>query len=415
MTQHPLIALPDARARGEHLGIASVCSAHPIVIEAALDLAKGHDRPVLIEATCNQVNQDGGYSGMTPAQFRAFVMAIANRIGIAADRIILGGDHLGPNPWTHLPADAAMGKAEAMIAAYAEAGFTKLHLDTSMGCAGDPAVLPEGEIAARAARLALVAERHRGDHMPVYIVGTEVPVPGGATHRIERLDVTAPEDAARTYALHRDAFVARGLSDAFSRVIGLVVQPGVEFDHASVLPFEADRARALSGMLRAHPGLVFEAHSTDYQSPEGLKALVANGFSILKVGPWLTFALREALYAADAIADVLDGHAPQGRLMTEMDEIMRADPVHWAGYYGGDGADPWLQRHFSYSDRIRYYWPAPRAHAAVARVRQRLAGREIPAPVMAQFAGVTAARTGDGLLIDAVKAVLRHYEDACRP
>ena len=70
---HPLLAIPEAYHRGEHLGITSVCSAHPVVIEAALQLAKRHDKPVLIEATCNQVNQDGGYTGMTPAAFQQFV------------------------------------------------------------------------------------------------------------------------------------------------------------------------------------------------------------------------------------------------------------------------------------------------------------------------------------------------------
>jgi len=51
-----------------------------------------------------------------------------------------------------------MNKAEAMIVAYARAGFTKLHLDTSMGCAGEPFALDDATTAARAARLAAAAE-----------------------------------------------------------------------------------------------------------------------------------------------------------------------------------------------------------------------------------------------------------------
>ena len=59
---------------GERVGITSVCSAHPLVIEATLRHAAAHAAPfVLIEATSNQVNQDGGYTGMTPAAFRDFV------------------------------------------------------------------------------------------------------------------------------------------------------------------------------------------------------------------------------------------------------------------------------------------------------------------------------------------------------
>ncbi|TIP97364.1 MAG: tagatose-bisphosphate aldolase, partial [Mesorhizobium sp.] len=137
------------RAAGEKSGIASVCSAHPLVIEAALRHGLARSADVLIEATCNQVNHDGGYTGMTPAGFRSFVEAHAQKAGFPIDRLVLGGDHLGPNPWKHMAAATAMKKAGAMIDAYASAGFTKMHLDTSMACADDPAVLADETIAAR--------------------------------------------------------------------------------------------------------------------------------------------------------------------------------------------------------------------------------------------------------------------------
>lgn len=411
---HPLFDIPAAFHTGDPIGITSVCSAHPIIIEAALRLAKETRRSALIEATCNQVNQDGGYTRMTPADFRRFVEGIANRVGLAPDQIILGGDHLGPNPWKDQPAEQAMAKSEVMIAAFAEAGFTKLHLDTSMGCAGEPVALPDETTANRAARLAVVAERHKGAVDPVYIVGTEVPVPGGALEELDELAVTTPEAVAQTYAVHRDAFSAAGLDDAFSRVIGLVVQPGVEFGHTDVIHFRPEKAQELSACLSDMPRLVFEAHSTDYQTEAGLAALVQNGFAILKVGPWLTFALREALYGLDAVADVLEGHTPRGDLMAAMDEVMCADPGNWAKYYEGDEATLWLQRHFSYSDRIRYYWPASKAEAVVAGMLARLEGRDIPAPVLSQYlqdvAGVTDPKE---ILVAAVQNILWRYERAC--
>ena len=74
--------------------------------------------PVVIEATCNQVNQEGGYTGMQPADFRAFVESSAKGQGFDTRRLILGGDHLGPNPWRSRPKEEALGKAEAMVAAY---------------------------------------------------------------------------------------------------------------------------------------------------------------------------------------------------------------------------------------------------------------------------------------------------------
>lgn len=408
--KNPLRAIPEAYHRGEHLGITSVCSAHPLVIEAALRLAGS--RPVLIEATCNQVNQDGGYTGMTPVAFREFVEGIAGKVGLDAGMIVLGGDHLGPNPWKGLPADEAMAKAEAMIAAYAQAGFTKLHLDTSIGCRGEPAALADAETAERAARLAAVAERNMGAQPPLYVIGTEVPVPGGATHVLDRLKLTAPDAVARTHDAHRSAFAARGLDDAFSRVIALVVQPGVEFSHTDVMHFDAERAKALSATLSAYPGIVFEAHSTDYQTTGGLRALVANGFAILKVGPWLTFCLREALYALDAVADVLEGHPPKGGLMAKMEDIMIAAPGNWKEHYEGDTNDLWLKRHFSYLDRIRYYWPTPEAESAVSQLNSRLVGKRIPAPVIGQFLPHVVGTSAEEILLAAVELTLRKYQAA---
>lgn len=416
---HPLLAIPEAYRRGDHLGITSVCSAHPIVIEAALGLARDRGKTVLIEATCNQVNQDGGYTGMTPADFRAFVEGIADKVGFDKAGIVLGGDHLGPNPWKHLPADQAMDKACAMIAAYAEAGFTKLHLDTSMGCDGEPDALKDEDTAARAARLAEVAERHKGALDPVYVIGTEVPVPGGATHDLDQLELTAPDAVAATHDVHRRAFAARGLAGAFDRVIALVVQPGVEFGHTDVVHFDAQKAAPLSATLQAYPGIVFEAHSTDYQGAAGLRDLVSGGFAILKVGPWLTFALREALYALDGLADVLEGHVPEGRLMATMEAVMQEAPGNWQRYYHGAEPDLWLQRHFSFSDRIRYYWPSDRASHAVEALLDRIVTRPIPGPVRSQFFpryGVgDAPMSGRDLLIAAVRDVLELYDGAVSP
>ena len=172
---------------------------------------------------------------MTPADFRDFVVAIAGRRAASrATRLILGGDHLGPNPWQALPADAAMDEAEAMVAAYVDAGFAKIHLDASMGCAGEPAALADEVIAARAARLAAVAEARRPSGAappPVYVIGTEVPAPGGAHEALDHLAPTPPEAARTLDSASRGASPALGLGGGLGRVLAVVVQPGVEFGH----------------------------------------------------------------------------------------------------------------------------------------------------------------------------------------
>jgi D-tagatose-bisphosphate aldolase class II non-catalytic subunit len=412
-----LTRLAGADAAARMRGIPSVCSAHPMVIEAALRRGLAADVPVLIEATCNQVNQEGGYTGMTPADFRGFVEAIAKQIGFSPDRLILGGDHLGPNPWKALPAEEAMLRAEAMVAAYVDAGFRKVHLDSSMGCAGESAALDDETTAARAARLAGVAEQQAEQAVVsvVYVIGTEVPPPGGATHEIAELPVTSPGAVRNTLEVHRRAFADAGVEAALERVIGIVVQPGVEFGNANVALYRSEKARELSDALSGIPGLVYEAHSTDYQPAGALRALVDDGFAILKVGPGLTFALREALYGLDAIAAELDG----GDLSLEsaMDALMLAQPKHWASHYPGSPEEQRLQRHFSYSDRIRYYWPDPQARSAVDILMARLDGRSIPETLVSQhlarlYPAVVAGKveaTPRDLCLAAVDAALDPY------
>ncbi|MDP9125449.1 MAG: class II D-tagatose-bisphosphate aldolase, non-catalytic subunit, partial [Pseudomonadota bacterium] len=154
-----LLKFVSRHKSGDPVGITAVCSAHPIVLEAALSEGAKHGTTVLIEATSNQVNQFGGYTGMRPADFHRFVSGIAAACGLPAERLLLGGDHLGPNCWQHEPSEVAMDKAEAMVADYVRAGFRKIHLDCSMACADDGLPLPTTLVAARAARLALACEQ----------------------------------------------------------------------------------------------------------------------------------------------------------------------------------------------------------------------------------------------------------------
>ena len=415
MTTALLLALANRTAPVR--GITSVCSAHPVVISAALALGRAQGKTVLIEATCNQVNQDGGYTGMTPADFRSFVAGIAAQEQFDLANLILGGDHLGPNPWKHLPAAEAMAKASAMIADYAAAGFTKLHLDCSMSCADDPTPLPDAEIARRSALLAAEAERATPG-LPVYVIGTEVPIPGGALEEVEHLAVTTPEAARATLDLHRSAFAAAGVPQAIARVVGLVVQPGVEFGNENVVPYAPEAARDLVAALDALP-LVYEAHSTDYQTGDALTALVQGGFAILKVGPGLTFALREAMYGLDHIAEVLFGGPVS--LRRTMEHVMQANPVHWARYYPGTAEHQYLQRHYSYSDRIRYYWTDAVAVAAVQTLLNRFGDTPVPEPLISQYLGACyadvmaghVAPTAPALMRAAVTRVLAIYSAAC--
>ncbi len=418
MSRLALAELPSRWRQDRSTGVASVCSAHPMVIEAALTCA--HNGTVAIEATCNQVNQEGGYTGMTPADFARFVESIARNVGFDPGRIVLGGDHLGPNPWKHLPAPEALIRAEKMVTEYVAAGVTKIHLDTSMPCGGDPARLDEQTVAERAAHLAAAAEaaaRRAGRQPPVYIIGSEVPVPGGAAHGLSDLEITLPESVLATLETHRRAFALRGIASTFARVVALVVQPGVEFDHQGVVDYRPAKARRLSDALGDELAIVFEAHSTDYQSPAALSALVNDGFAILKVGPALTFAMREALYGLDHIALETDPSWESTALEPQMERIMLAEPKYWADYYRGGTAEQRLLRHYSYSDRIRYYWPREDAKAAVSRLLAKSGAQRIAAPLISQFLPhcYQAVRQGTiaplprQLILETIRQALRPY------
>ena len=268
----PLLEMVSAQKRGLARGVFSVCSAHPVVLQAAFEQAREDGSTVLVESTSNQVNQEGGYTGARPAEFVAFVSRLAREAGMPEDRVVLGGDHLGPNPWTALGVRLAMARAAEMVRDYVRAGYAKVHLDASMRCADDPlGPLADTVAAARTADLAAAAEaaaaeRAPGVPLPVYVIGTEVPPPGGQAGEHEGPAVTRVADAERGLDLTREAFARRGLGRAWRRVLAQVVQPGVEFGDEVVYPYrrgaatglrsfsESQEASRLRGALDGLPG-----------------------------------------------------------------------------------------------------------------------------------------------------------------
>jgi D-tagatose-1,6-bisphosphate aldolase subunit GatZ/KbaZ len=408
---------------GGPAGIYSVCSAHPWVIRAAAEQAAEDKSLLLVEATSNQVNQFGGYTGMRPAEFRDFVLEIVKAAGLSAGDLVLGGDHLGPNPWRKQPAEEAMILAEAMVSEYVAAGFTKIHLDASMACGDDPTHPSDEVVAQRAARLCRAAEKARGSsEPPVFVIGTEVPVPGGATHAVHELMPTTTDAVAHTLAVHKTVF-QRDVPGVWDRVIALVVQPGVEFDHDAVVDYDPAKAAGLTAWLKAQSdSIIFEAHSTDYQLPKAYPKLVRDGFAILKVGPGLTFALREALDALEAIESKLVDAPRRSDLSAVVEATMLRQPDNWIPYYAGTPEQQKVWRRYSYSDRIRYYWGDAEVTAAVDRLMANLGGMELPESMLSAYLPTQYLRIREGqiakdpisLVVDRVRDVLRQYSEACR-
>ncbi len=394
--KHPLLNIIESHKQGKPVGIYSVCSANTYVLNASVLQAKSDHSYLLIESTSNQVNQYGGYTGQTPKKFKESVDHIIQSFSFPEEKIILGGDHLGPNPWQDQTADAAMRKAKELIREYAATGYTKIHLDTSMFCkddAGDRTKPLDNEIVAdRAAELCSVAEqtwKHSSNKIsPLYVIGTEVPVPGGAQESLSQLKVTSVEDIKETIEIFRQTFKSKNLVDAWERIIAVVVQPGVEFGNEEIIDYKPDKAVQLSRFIEKIPNMVFEVHSTDYQKPDAIKKLVEDHFAILKVGPALTFAFREAIVALSLIEEewlsVKKINSLSGIKQT-IDEVMKENPQYWGKYYHGDEKKKAFFRRYSYSDRIRYYWSQKKVKKALSQLFDNLEKYPPPLTLISQY------------------------------
>lgn len=424
VSANPVLHLLQTRRTGHQAGIYSCCSANEYVLRAAIRRAIANDTAVLVEATANQVNQDGGYTGMTPADFRAFLDKIAAEEGMPPERVLCGGDHLGPLTWQHLPEAEAMPKAQTLVKSYVSAGFSKIHIDTSMRVQDDDpnTRLPDEIIARRGAELCACAEEAFAQYhivnpaapAPVYVIGSEVPIPGGARENEDSVSVTSPKDCLATLAAFEAAFAARGLTDAWGRVVALVVQPGVEFADESVVEYDRAAATDLIACLSDRTGLVFEGHSTDYQPKERLKEMVEDGIAILKVGPALTFALREGLFALERIESELNvlHPFPVSGFRDTLDWAMREDNKYWGGYYRGGESHMRYSRAFSFSDRARYYLPAPRVNASINTLLSNLDREGIPLALLSQHMPLQYQRVRSGRLsLRATDLLIDHIGD----
>lgn len=420
VVKHPMLEIIENQKRGIAKGIYSACTANEYVIEAVFERALKSNAFALIEATANQVNQFGGYTGMNPKNFFDFVLSIAAKVNFPADKIILGGDHLGPLTWINENAESAMKKSEVLIKEYVLSGFTKIHIDTSMKVADDDkdSPLDTAIIAERGAVLCAAAEKAFQELLkskpqailPVYVVGSEVPIPGGSQDEEETLQVTKVADFKNTVETFKNAFYNYKLNDAWSRVIAVVVQPGVEFGDESVHDYNRENAKTLTEALKKYPGIVFEGHSTDYQTSESLKKMVEDGIAILKVGPALTFALREGLYALNYIENELFKYNPDIELshFIEVFEMaMVRNPSNWNKHYHGNSAKIKYARKYSYSDRCRYYLPVKEVKEAIELLINNLKTIVIPLTLINQFLPIQYNKIRHGNLKNNPEAMLK--------
>ena len=427
--KHPMQEMMEKRRQGIKCGIPSYCTANELALEIAIRRAKMLNQPVLIEATANQVNQYGGYTGMLPKDFYKLVLDMAAAIDLPEQMVILAGDHLGPLTWQNLPEAEAMEKSIELVYQYTRAGFTKIHLDTSMKVADDAEGLLSTEvIARRGATLYKAAikgyEELKADKpdaiRPVFVIGSEVPIPGGAQEAEDSLAVTSVEAFKDTVATYKRVWEEEGVGAGMEDVIAVVVQPGVEFGDDQVFLYDHDAATDLCAALKEFPEVCFEGHSTDYQSAKCLKAMVEDGIAILKVGPALTYGLREALFSMSLMENELVPAEERSNFIDVLENTMLANPGNWQKHYHGDEKQLHLARKYSFSDRARYYMGQPEVLEAMDKLFTNLNTYKIPLNMLHQYMPLTYAKVRDGelpleakeLAMDGVTNFMLDYEYA---
>ncbi|HBN55684.1 MAG TPA: tagatose-bisphosphate aldolase, partial [Lachnospiraceae bacterium] len=319
--------------------------------------------------------------------------------------------------------------AEELVYQYTRAGFTKIHLDTSMKVADDPeGVLSTETIARRGVKLYQVCMRAYEDLLkenpeavrPVFIIGSEVPIPGGAQEAEDTLSVTSPEAFEDTVNTYRRMFKEADAGDGWKDVIAVVVQPGVEFGDDQVFLYDSKAAEALTEQLKKYPEVVFEGHSTDYQSAESLRDMVTDGICILKVGPSLTYAMREAVFALSMMEKELVPAEEQAYLIETLEHVMTDEPGNWQKHYHGSLKELALARKYSFSDRARYYMGDKKVIAAIDKLFGNLRRYTIPMNMLHQYMPLQfdKVRTGSlsmdpkALVQDAILQFLYDYEYA---
>jgi D-tagatose-1,6-bisphosphate aldolase subunit GatZ/KbaZ len=189
-------------------------------------------------------------------------------------------------------------------------------------------------------------------------------------------------------ALFESAFAAEGLEGAWNRVVAIVVQPGVEFGDNQVFLYNHEKAKKLIDCAASFKRITMEGHSTDYQPKTCLDNMKRDGIAILKVGPALTFALRNALFALEEIEKAVYFKEPAAgfsNFSAVLEKAMLDKPQNWIRHYHGDENTLTLMRKFSLSDRSRYYMDDETVKNATERLFANTNEADIPVGILAQF------------------------------
>jgi len=87
---------------------------------------------------------------------------------------------------------------------------------------------------------------------------------------------------------------------------------------------------------------------------------------------------------------------------------MLANPEYWRDYYHGDDDALRFARKYSFSDRVRYYWPQPNVAAALQRLLANLTTHPAPVSLLSQYLPNQGAALRAGTISNHPVALIRH-------
>ena len=265
--------------------IFAACPNSPAVISASIRAAKRNNAPIYFAATLNQIDCDGGYTGMTQAEFTRLIRFEVERVHFTGP-VIVAIDHGGPwlkdkqrtEKWS---VKEAMDGVKKSFEAAVEAGYDLIHVDPTVDIN-----VPKGEtidirlVAARTVELIAHVENFRKQKgLPAisYEVGTEE-VHGGL----------ADEKTFDTFIQElKKGLVNVGLPDVWPCFI--VGKVGTDLD---TTVFDPEVAKTLTAKVRPLGSYIKGHYTDDVANPEEYPLC---GMGAANVGPEFTMSEYRAL------------------------------------------------------------------------------------------------------------------------
>jgi len=346
--------------------IFAACPNSVSVVKAAFRAAKRNNAPIYFAATLNQIDCDGGYTGLTPAQFTRMAELEAAAVNYTGTTII-AIDHGGPwlkdkqsrERWS---VEKAMEGVKHSFEAAVLAGYDLIHVDPTVDI-----FVPKGEVidirvvVRRTVELIAHIEKfRRGKNLPAisYEVGTEE-VHGGL----------ADQATFNTFLRELKAGLkSAGLEEVWPCFI--VGKVGTDL-HTTL--FDPEVARELTAKVRPY-GSCIKGHYTDgVSNPE---AYPASGMGAANVGPEFTMSEYDALAELEQCERKLErqGRVAQSSDMTAVLQRLVCDSNRWRKWLQPDEQGLAFEaltperRSWLVKTGCRYIWQHPEALVA----RQRL-------------------------------------------